>query len=357
VFDILGHVRDLDAGVVTFGVNLSTGNGDGNFGNNRAFLLAPMTKTFGTYEGVVYGDRNNNNRLDSGEELPTVRVSFSSRANGTAYDQLTDARGRFAFRDVPTGRYGVFFSAPADWVMPFIDTVRVTETGQPVLIRGVRPLSDTLHASLAFQDRTYRVGDLAHVRVTLRNAGRTTIEHIFAWCNGIGDANELNGVGPGWGALGDEHVGVTLRPGQTRTFDVTETVPAGADLYGFVSADCAFTTNFQDGPPFGFDTATIAGKTGPAHGRLVQDANGDGNFDEPVANVRIAVLLPGTHCPVVFAVTGTDGSFELADLPARHYDLHVFGPWRLAEQFPFVFVYSGFDPGQRWFHVTRVGSH
>jgi hypothetical protein len=359
VFDILGYIRDADASAVTFGVSLSTGNGDGNSGNNRAFLLAPVTRTFGNYAGVVFGDRNDNGRLDRGEELPNVRIFFGGRF-GNSYEQLTDAQGRFAFNQVPTGRYSASFTPPDGWVGPYLDNVRVDETDDPpALIRAVRPLSDTLHAKMTFRENRYdHVGEPAHLTVTLRNTGRKPVEHIFAWCNQIGNSNQINGFGPGWGQLSSDTGGVTIRPGETRTFEVTEPVPSGAPDFGLVIAGCGFTANFLDGPPFARDSVNFAGLTGHAHGRLVQDVNGDGNYDEPVANTRVGLLVRNSHCPVAFAVTDADGNFDIPDLLADEYDFHVFGPWRPIDgEFMTATVYSGFDPGQSYYRLRRIGSH
>jgi hypothetical protein len=60
-----------------------------------------------------------------------------------------------------------------------------------------------------------------------------------AACNRIGDGYLLNGTGPGWGDLVWNR-GVTIAAGETRTFDVSETVPQASLNRGKVVAACDF---------------------------------------------------------------------------------------------------------------------
>ena len=72
-----------------------------------------------------------------------------------------------------------------------------------------------LTAELHFTQDTYAPGDTVHLVVTLTNTGSATLRGIGAECNHVGDADELNNIGPGWGELAYTSPGVTLLAHQT----------------------------------------------------------------------------------------------------------------------------------------------
>lgn len=344
-FTVTGVIREVTMTVLTLSALLQPDNGDINFGNNSFSLTAPVTISIGNYRGVALGEE-----LD-GTVHPVLGVSVTlmKTTPGIGFGMGSDNKGEFAFTNIPTGEYTVQISPPGEWVPVPVPNVIVDEVDDPpAQIRLVRPLSDTLEVSMVFQDDSYRIGDTARVRVAVTNHAGETLEHVRAFC--FGGENRLSGDGEGWGVLRSTAAGLTIAAGETKTVDVTETVPEGADDFGFVRVVCGVGPADERGIPFGFDTASIIGKTGIAHGRFVTDRDGDQIFDDPVADVKVVLLDPISRKPMAKGRTGADGTFKINDVPPGDYDLVVVGPWEPVDpEFLFMIVYSNpqldpFDP-------------
>jgi hypothetical protein len=168
-------------------------------------------------------------------------------------------------------------------------------------------------------------------RMTLTNTGLGPIEHIRAWCNGIGNEHFLDGTADGWGPLRWHTDGGTVAPGETKVIDVTDTVPAAAGDVGFVGAPCLFGPELLLGNPGDFATANIIGRKGKREGRLTTDLDGDGTFDDVVADTKVVLINRHTGKPVAKTRTNADGDFEFVDVPANVYELRVVGPWQAAD--------------------------
>jgi hypothetical protein len=154
---------------------------------------------------------------------------------------------------------------------------------------------------------------------------------VTAWCL-YPEPNGLYSSTPGWGDLAEYGPGVTVPAGATRTFEVTETIPPGAWDYGTVLVHCHFGAPPDQGSPLGTAEAAVPGATGSAEGLLFHDRNGDDRPDgEGVADTTIVLLDQRTGAVRARTVTGTDGGFRFADLPAGFYDVLVVGPWKLVD--------------------------
>lgn len=348
-FAVSGVIREVTQTVVTLSALLQPDNGDINFGNNSFSLTAPVTISIGNYRGVALGEE-----LD-GTVHPVLGVSviLFKTTPGIGFGTGSNDKGEFAFTNIPTGEYTVQISPPGEWVPVPVPNVIVDEVDDPpAVIRLVRPLSDTLEVSLLFQDDSYRIGDTARLRVTVTNHGDKTLEHVRAFC--FGEENRLSGTGEGWGVLRETATGLTVAPGETRTVDVSETVPEGADDFGFVRVACAIGPADERGIPFGFDTASIIGKTGVARGKLVTDRDGDQIFNDPVADTKVVLLDPVSGKSVAKGRTGADGTFKINDVPPGDYDVVIVGPWKPVDpEFLFIVVYSNpqLDPFDRVFRL------
>ncbi|MEC3979176.1 SpaA isopeptide-forming pilin-related protein [Amycolatopsis sp. H20-H5] len=306
---------------------------------------ARVTNVAGHAAGLVYGDGNGNGKLDDGEELGGIALTLRY-VNGSATFKVTSgAKGKFDFGTIPSAEYYLGGDVVGGWLIPF-ETVQIGPDTKDLNVRGVPPLNGALHASMAFAKDTYQVGDLAHVTVTLSNSGKIPLTGIVAACNRVGNDYILRGTGPGWGDLVWSR-GVTIAPGQTRTFDVSETVPEAAFNRGYVAASCDFgyrevdTENHADA----HDQATVPG----GFGALIGDV--EVHSGQGLAGVKV-VLTAEQACPVVGEQTTDEkGHFEFHKLvPGLNYSLYFLPPagWKIKYDNPTsVDVYAPEDRAAR----------
>jgi hypothetical protein len=336
--DLSGTISSVDNGRMRFWGQVISRDGDVNEQDNYFSAEATVTQTRGGAAGVVYADKNRNGSLDAGETLEGAKVSIYGGSPSGSFETVTDASGRFAFKDVPAGDYGAWYDLPGGWVVRWTGgpehKIVVPPGGTAeISARGVRPVSESLTAAVALDKDTYAVGEVAGVDITLTNTGDTDIAGITAGCNRIGNDNQL-GRGAGWGDL--RSGGVTVKAGQTRTFHVTEPVPAAARDYGEVVVGCDFEPNadYNTDGPSAVDSARVPGGVGTFGGQLAQDQDADWIVDpgEGIANTKIVLLDNETRKPVTHVITGENGVFKLDGVPSGNYRMVVVGPWKLADQ-------------------------
>ncbi|WP_372671259.1 hypothetical protein [Amycolatopsis kentuckyensis] len=320
-----GKVREVDqTTTVLRGVVFdATHFGVGEFSAEAKVVPAP-----GHAEGFVYGDKNGNGKREAGEELAGAKLTLRY-VNGSATHTATSGPdGKIVF-DVPGAEYFIGGEVVDGWLIPF----RVVRIGADthLEVRGAPPLNGALKASMAFAKDSYQVGEPAHVTVTLSNSGPIPLTGITAACNRIGDSYMLSGRGKGWGDLAGD--GVTIAPGATRTFDVTEAVPAAAFNRGIVVAAC----------DFGYDEVDIenhaqarAQAAVPGAKAIVEGNVGvyddQGQVKQGLAGVKV-VLVSDQHCPVTGErTTDAKGHFEFRDVaPGPDYQLFFVPPkgWKI----------------------------
>jgi hypothetical protein len=219
-----------------------------------------IVQVYGDYHGVVYVDRNKDGVFEPGEGLDGITASYSliGASDPTAVPIVTGPDGQFSFVHVPIGKYDINFSSPTDWVVggagvdDNFTTVPVTRAATPTgYFPAARPLSDSLHATVRFDQSTYRPGDTVHLTVTLRNSGTSPITGVIADCNRIGDENSVY-TGAVWGELAFNGPGATIPAGHTRVFHASAPLPADAQKWGYVSALCVFGPEPTQEPQIGF---------------------------------------------------------------------------------------------------------
>ena len=175
---------------------------------------------------------------------------------------------------------------------------------------------------------------MAHVTTTLTNDGTTDLTGIKAGCARYGGEFEIDPAQSGHGPLSWDGPGVTIAAGQTRTFDVYDTVPAGALDFGYVGVACDFGPDSEAyGRAVAHDDAKVPGKRGSAMGQLLYDRDGDGNWDETTEGVAgVQVLLHDQFSNEVIGTTSTDalGRFTFTDQPAGRHTVEVVGQWQPA---------------------------
>ncbi|TCO64431.1 SdrD B-like domain-containing protein [Actinocrispum wychmicini] len=321
---VTGHQRNAEATSVQFAGDIldPTGLHIKHFAASFA-----ITRTDGRIGGLVFGDKNNNGQADPGEELGGVTLSLGYRWGPSTFTTGTDHAGRFSLPAIPTGAYFLSGTAPDGWrISSRAITVDQSDRNEDLRIRAVKPLHGELAVQLRFTQDTYKVGDIAHVTVTLANSGSGPVTGIVANCNRVGNGDELTGKGPGWGDLAAD--GVTVAAGETKILDVTEAVPQAAFTSGRLFVACDFGYAGVENPesdPSDFDSARVPGGIGGIVGDIMYTPPSGPR--QPIPGVRV-VLTNHEHCPIV-AETTTDanGVFEFTNLPVGpDYTVFMFPP-------------------------------
>jgi hypothetical protein len=334
---VSGRPAALMATTVTLSGNLfdASGSGVATFE-----FTAPVTLRTAPVSGVVFGDRNANGKPDSGEGLAAAKVTLTYFYGTKQFTATTDSRGHFRLPAVPTARYQMTGRPGVGWhVIPRRMSIPVAGLSG-VDVRAVRPLGKSLTAKLHFGQEVYKVGDTAHIYVTLANSSSTPLRGIGAECDHAGNPNELSGTGPGWGNLAFGKPGVVIDAHQTRRFDVTDTVPRAARVFGEVSVTCDFGYPLVEeaGRPQASARALVPGAFGSLTARVISYPNGYSNPPVGVGGTRI-VLVNSTRCPLFkrSATTGPRGYDTFANVPAGSgYKLFFFPPtgWKIRFQNP-----------------------
>ncbi|MEV7091719.1 SdrD B-like domain-containing protein [Amycolatopsis sp. NPDC051045] len=322
-----GHIRDISKDTVHVrGVVFD----DSHLGISPQFdASANVTPAPGEAAGVVYGDKNGNGVRDRGEELAGIKLTLRYVHGDVTYTATSDDEGNLTFK-VPAADYYIGGDVVDGWLFPW-RTVRIGQ-GTILDLRGAPPLNGALKASMKFAQGSYRVGDTAHLTVTLTNSGKVPLVGVVAACNRVGNSYILQGTGPGWGDLVWSR-GVTIGAGETRTFDVTDTVPQAAFNRGYVAAACDFGYSEVDvdNHANASDQATVPGGVGALVGD-VEVISDQGQVEHGVAGVKV-VLTAEQACPVVGEQTTDEkGHFEFRKLvPGLKYNLYLLPPqgWKI----------------------------
>ncbi|HET6709872.1 prealbumin-like fold domain-containing protein [Amycolatopsis sp.] len=328
--ELTGHIRDIGKDTVHIrGVVFDSSN----FGVGEFDAKANVTTAPGEASGVVYGDKNGNGARDNGEELAGAKFTLRYVHGDVTYTATSDSAGNLTFK-VPAADYYLGGDVVDGWLFPF----RVVHIGEDTKLdlRGAPPLNGALKASMKFTQDSYKVGDLAHLTVTLSNSGKIPLIGIVAGCNRIGDPHILSGRTPGWGDLAAG--GVTIAPGETRTFDVSEAVPQAAFNRGIVVASCGFgyaevdIENHADARA----QAWVPGAKAIVEGTLgVFDDQGE--VKQALDGVKV-VLVSDQHCPVTGErTTDAKGHFKFEDVaPGPRYRLYFLLPkgWKTKYENP-----------------------
>ena len=298
--------------------------------DNRMVVEAPLPNAAASVSGVLYGDRDGDEQVDPGEGLSGVELALNRNEWPYLGRTLrTDRDGRFAVPDLVVGSYVVEAGLPAGWESAGRYFAFVAEPGANELtFRAARDLPLPLSASIRFDRDSYAVGDVLREYVTIANHGKADLSGITAYCTGMGNANELSSAS--WGDLApNTGAGVTVPAGQTRTFEVTDVVPAGGWEYGHVLLYCEFGVGDEYKNHVSASAlATVPGAYGDLEGVLYQDLDDSGvSYGEGLPNVKL-YLADRTGRVAARAVTDARGRFHFAGVPVDSYELRVVGPWR-----------------------------
>ncbi|MFC5093334.1 hypothetical protein [Amycolatopsis plumensis] len=343
VLKTTGKIRDITQDEVVLEGNVfdSDGRGVADFRDT-----AKVERTLVPTKGTVYGDRNGNGVFDDGEQLSGIPLALQYVNGPNRYEATSGPGGKIDFGDVTAATYYLGGASAGDWLIPF-QRIRIGTGSKDLLIRAVPPLNGALKASMAFTQDSYQPGDLAHLTVTLANSGPIPLTGIVASCDRYGSDAALK-AGAGWGDLATFADGVTIPPGQTRTFDVAERVPDAARNAGVVTADCDFgyrEVGIDEHPVASAEAAVPGGKATLVGDVAVYDDRGQ--VKQGIAGVKV-VLASDRHCPVTAEqTTDAKGHFEFHDVvPGPQYRLFFLPPagWRIKEENPWsIFVHGPAD--------------
>ncbi|MET9227096.1 SdrD B-like domain-containing protein [Lentzea sp. NPDC003310] len=303
---------------------------------------ADVVQTAGDITGVVYVDSNHNARQDPGEAAADTVVETSGGVPFTYFKTTTDAEGRFSFKDIPSGDYTVGYTLAGGWVVHLTAetaSLRVLP-GAPVQLvaRGERPYDEALKATMVMDRSVYEIGASAKITITLTNNAGYAVNGVQAWCNAAAEDNELGSrpMADSWGDLRD--TGVTLGPGETKSFVVSEEVPEGARVKNRVTARCYFAPwaelNYYHAATAYDWAAVVGGGSGSLRGPLFHDRDGDSQYDdgEGVPNTRVQLMTDREFGGLVTeAVSDARGHLVFDELPPGDLWAQVDGPWRFEE--------------------------
>lgn len=297
--------------------------------NNVLDTKVAVTHRTGSASGTFYGDRNLNGKQDADEALAGVGVRVEGGTPHKWATGTTDAAGKVSFADLPVGDYTVSITYLDGWVYEtdLAQPKWVVEAGKDSAnpVRAVRPLSDKLHASMEFTDKTYAPDDTVHLKITVTNDSEAALT-VYALCAGYGHPFEIGNSGDGWGPFKYGGTGLPLAAGETKTVEVTDSVPEPSYNHGLVLAACAFGPKPEpgNGSPYAQATAKVPGAVGNAAGRLFKITEGTS-----LPGLKIVLLDLDTEAPVARTVSDDNGNFRFEGLPAGHYQPVVVGPWKV----------------------------
>ncbi len=305
-------------------------SGDFNHRSTMFEATAALKQVHGKIAGVVYLDKNGNEKIDAGEIAAGVDVTAD---NGVIQDGRltvkTDADGRFTFDRLAPVAHSVSPEV-GDWAFRYTTVqVDLSDDNMDLHLRGVRPFSEGLTAEIEFKHDSYKPGDTAELVVTLTNKGTVPIVGINVACNRSGEGPGLQGDGAGWGDFAWDRKGVSVAPGKTETYEVSEIIPVAYGRYGIVFADCDFGWDASSNPSASDAARLITDATGTVRTTAFQDANGNGWSDEgeTIAGVDMQLVDPETAEIVATSRTNDQGVAEFKDAPAGVYLAEVDGPW------------------------------
>jgi LPXTG-motif cell wall-anchored protein len=292
--------------------------------DNEFTATTKIVKPTGAVNGTVYVDANRNGKLDPGEGKAGVEFHSYGGVPAASLDGVTDKNGDFSFRNVASGTHRLYFGGPDGFVVKPGGSEFTVESGKETLLElaAVRPVSEVLKATLAFDRDSYGKTDPVGVEITLENKGTEALTGVVAVCH-ADEPDLLPGTGPGWAVLAPGGPGVAIGAGETKTVKVTDVVPDGAYLNGSLTARCEFGNNgkFADGYAEATDRADVVGALGSVKGNVKNDG-------KALAAATLVALNTKTRAVLGRATTDANGEWTITGLPAGNVNVVVLGPWK-----------------------------
>lgn len=330
-FSVTGKIRNFDGGKLTVWASVEYIGMPNDPASSNA--EAEVVQTTGDVTGVVYVDRNHNRQQDPGEAAGDTVVEANGGAPYGYFRTTTDADGRYSFENIPSGDYLIGYTLAGGWVVHAESNtpeVRVVP-GAPhqVTARAERPFTEVLKVAAVLDKAVYAVGDDVRITITLSNKALYAVGNIQAACNREGHS------WPGSAAWGDlREPGVTLGPGETKTFVIAEKVPEEARLSSRVAVHCGFApwVAWNDDDVVGYDWASVPGGSGTVRGSLSHDKNRNYWVDpgEILPNTRVRLMTDREYGGIVTeTVSDAEGLLRFEQVPPGNYWAQVDGPWKI----------------------------
>lgn len=282
--------------------------------------------------GVIYADKNGNDKQDPGEAISGGKVTLFG---STPHSGTSDANGRFGFAGVAPGTYNPVYELPDGWVVHRAkiegDMVTVAAGATTEIVaRAERPYSEQFKVTASLDKDSYEYPATAKITATFTNNTDRRIANIGSECNRAHVEHSL-----GRGAEWYLQMPLSLEPRQQRTFTVDEKIPQAALTSGVATLDCDFAPNISwniDGPS-AHDSATVVG--GIKHTMtLGEDRNGNQRIDagEGVSGAKVVLLDPRTGTQIAERTSGQDGKVEFTGLKIGDYRAVLVGWWAFTDE-------------------------
>jgi len=304
--------------------------------NNQASADAFVTAEQCDLSLTVYGDADGDGVVDPGETRAGLLVTLSGGLRYRSFQARAGADGVVRFTGIPGGEYMLQAGLPADWYLDRGTRIQLRAGHNEVALAARHVDLGELHATVAFDQERYAVGDTVRERVTLTNNGDTDVADIHAQCGVLTiDAVPTNDLrSDGWGELAPGGPGVVVRAGETRTWEFTDVVTQRMWDYGYAVLQCNFLVPGMVNGAFASTRAAVPGGRGTMGGSLVSD-------NRPLADITVLLLDKATGRTVARAVSDATGHIDFPEVPADVYDLRPLGPWRLVSPNLTVQVMAG----------------
>jgi LPXTG-motif cell wall-anchored protein len=329
--------------LLTLEVTTRSGEPDADPADNTATVTVPITYVRGTSKGTVYADYNGNAAKDAGEEFTDLTVTTSGGSPQGTYATVTDSAGRFAFQDLPRGRYQISIAAEG-WAFPWTYVDVDGEDDPDLLFRAAHLLDPVLTASAVFDRQSYQANDTALLTLTLTNSGAVPIPGITASCTTSAWSQlEL-------GELAPDGPGATVPANAGRAFGVRIPIDQGMAGQGYLKVRCGFgEQRYSNGDVTASAIARISGAiAGKVSGQVTlplgmaypeaQCGCSGPRPGVPVPDLKIYLKDQFTGAILARATTSASGGFEFRDIPTGLHNLGVVGPWKVLSgpEFPVV---------------------
>ncbi|PPK67244.1 carboxypeptidase family protein [Actinokineospora auranticolor] len=322
-------------GPLTVEVTVRASTPDATPSDNAAGATTTVTQELLYYQGYVFGDRNASEYRDPGEELAGASVTVTGGVPRGTYNARTGADGRFVFRDIPAGDYTIEVSQ-GTWRFDRYSGMLGRGGEIPTELRGYRPASEVLFASMRFDHADNHAATRVPLTVRLTNRANADLL-VRAWC-GL-----ASGWGSEWGALNPNTPGAYLPANSTRDFPALVVIPWSAPVGSDFVVDCEFSIGRGEAQIVRASAATrtLSGKANLSGWVLRADEESSSLC---LANSALCEPQPsGTRVPGVTlylvdtagrvvaraAPSNPYGGFYFDPVDPGTYTIGVVGPWRI----------------------------
>ncbi|MFD5830876.1 SdrD B-like domain-containing protein [Lentzea sp. NPDC060358] len=273
----------------------------------------------GNYRIKTFQDKNGNGYSEPGEQVVGVRVFLTDKQTGAVVaERASGADGWSEFTGLPVGSYWLMID-PA-WKFAGGNgglELQVTESGGETTLRlmpgGSAP---SPRGTLWFEKSSYQSHETVRFWLTVTNVGGQTAEHVKLNFPILA----VNTPEAQWGDFGHRGAGISLAPGESRTFEATGTIEQvqGGKLVLWGVIDFDGRSNPSQSGYHG--EVVVEQSKGGIRGLVYNDKNRNGQQDAGEAAPDAVVEING-GVPYGYFKTTTDanGRYTFNDIPSGDY--------------------------------------